>query len=63
MSQDIPESVENFFQTLKAQGAAELTIRNYRCDLVHFVRWFEGSTEEPFSPAAITPTDLTAVRM
>src|SRR5215210_1912603 len=62
MSQDTPESVENFFEALKAQGSAELTIRNYRSDLAHFVTWFEGSTAEPFSPAAITPTDIRDYR-
>src|SRR5215204_2279719 len=62
MSQHTPQSVEQFFQALSDQGAAELTIRNYRSDLVHFVRWFEGSTAEPSSPAAITPTDIRDYR-
>jgi site-specific recombinase XerD len=62
MSQTTPESVERFFQALSDQRAAELTIRNYRSDLVHFVRWFEGSTAEPFSPAAITLADIREYR-
>src|SRR6185295_7569196 len=62
MSPETPESVEQFFQALSLQGAADLTIRNYRSDLVHFVHWFEGSTTEPFSPAAITPTDIRDYR-
>ncbi len=62
MSQHTPESVEHFFQNLSLQGAAGLSIRNYRSDLAHFVRWFEGSTAEPFSPAAITPTDIRDYR-
>jgi site-specific recombinase XerD len=62
ISQTTPESVDRFFQALSAQGAAELTIRNYRSDLVHFVRWWAGSTAEPFSPAAIRPTDIRAYR-
>src|SRR5215212_4633624 len=62
MSQQTPESVEHFFQALSLQGAAELTIRNYRSDLAHFVRWFADSTAEPFSPAAITPTDIRDYR-
>src|SRR5829696_7230088 len=62
MSHETPESVEEFFQALSLQGAADLTIRNYRSDLVHFVRWFAGSTAEPFSPAAITPTDIRDYR-
>ena len=56
------ESVEQFLQTLALQGAAELTIRNYRSDLVHFSRWFEGSLGEPFSPSSITPTDIRDYR-
>src|SRR5215210_6068819 len=62
MSQDTPKSVEQFFQALQSQGAAELTIRNYRSDLAHFGKWFEGSNAEPFSPAAITPTDIRDYR-
>jgi site-specific recombinase XerD len=62
MPQDTPEAVELFLQTLSDQGAAELTIRNYRSDLLHFARWLAGPTAKPFSPAAITPTDIRAYR-
>src|SRR3954463_9943360 len=62
MRHETPQSVEQFFQALGLQGAAPLTIRNYRSDLVHFVHWFEGSTAEAFSPAAITPTDIRDYR-
>src|SRR5215213_2307110 len=62
MSQDTPESITTFLQALTLQGAAELTIRNYRSDLISFARFFEGSTAEPFSPPAITPTDIREYR-
>jgi site-specific recombinase XerD len=62
MKNSTPGSVENFFQALSVQGAADLTIRNYRSDLVRFVQWFEGSTADSFSPAAITPTDIRDYR-
>src|SRR5215208_6802499 len=62
MSQDTPESITHFLQALPPQGAAALTIRNYRSDLVSFARFFEGSTAEPFSPRSITPTDIREYR-
>jgi site-specific recombinase XerD len=62
MSQDTPESVQDFLQALAMQGAAALTLRHYRFDLLHFARFLEGSTGEPFSPAAITPTDIRDYR-
>src|SRR5215208_2164617 len=62
MSQDTPESITHFLQALPPQGAAALTIRNYRSDLVSFARFFEGSTAESFSPSSITPTDIREYR-
>src|ERR1044072_676917 len=62
INQDTPESITTFLQALALQGAASLTIRNYGSDLVHFNKWFEGSTAEPFSPSAITPTDIRDYR-
>src|SRR5215207_1035045 len=62
MPPDTSESVEHFVQALSDQGAAELTIRNYRSDLLHFARWLAGPTAKPFSPAAITPTDIRDYR-
>lgn len=38
------------------------TLVNYRSDLLHVARWFEGSRGELFSAAAITPTDLRDYR-
>jgi hypothetical protein len=58
MRHETPQSVEQLFQALSDQSAAELTTRNYRSDRTHFVRWSEGTTTELFSPAAITPTDI-----
>jgi site-specific recombinase XerD len=62
MSQDTPESITTFLQALALQGSAELTIRNYRSDLVSFARFLEGSTAESFSPSSITPTDIRDYR-
>ena len=35
-----------------------LTIKNYRCDLAAFARWFRDTTGDELTPAHITPTDL-----
>src|SRR5687767_8047405 len=62
MRQDTPESLDNFLQALALQGAAPLTLRHYRFDLLHFAHYLEGSLGEAFSPAAITPTDIRDYR-
>src|SRR6476620_1992335 len=62
MSQDQPESVDNFCKELERQQASELTIRNYRSDLLSFARWFETTLGESFSPTAVTPTDIREYR-
>jgi site-specific recombinase XerD len=61
-SQTVANPIELFFTDLERQEASALTIRNYGSDLAHFSRWFEGSNGEPFSPAAITPSDIRDYR-
>ena len=61
MSQGTLESITNFLQALTLQGAAELTIRNYRSDLLSFARFSEGSTAEFFSPT-VSPTVTVPAR-
>jgi site-specific recombinase XerD len=58
MSQNAADAIDRFLEDLERQEASALTIRNYRSDLQHFGRWFAGSAGEPFSPAALTPTDV-----
>src|SRR5438067_13318622 len=62
MSQKQPDTLGNFFMELGRQEASELTIRNYRSDLAHFSRWFEGSLGEPLSPSVVAPTDIRDYR-
>src|SRR6059058_3088914 len=62
MSQKQPDTVDHFYKELERQEASALTIRNYRSDLAHFTRWFEGSLGEPFSPTSVTPTDIRDYR-
>src|SRR5687767_6257073 len=54
--------IDAFLKDLERQESSALTIRNYRSDLLHFSRWFEGTLGEPFSPAALTPTDIRDYR-
>src|SRR5436190_1809251 len=51
-----------FVQDLQRQEAATKTVVNYRSDLLCFARWFHGVNDEPFSAAAVTPTDLRDYR-
>src|ERR1043165_9225028 len=62
MRQSTPQPVDDFLEALQLQGASALTLRHYRFDLVHFARWFASSLGEPFSPAAMTPTDVRDYR-
>jgi site-specific recombinase XerD len=62
MSQSTPHPIDQFLKDLERQESSRLTILNYRSDLNHFSRWFEGSNGEPFSPAALTPTDIRDYR-
>src|SRR5437762_5417874 len=51
-----------FVEELRRQDVARKTLFNYRSDVGLFARWFEGSRGEPFSAAAVTPTDIRDYR-
>jgi site-specific recombinase XerD len=57
-----PEEVGVFVQDLERQEVAAKTRLNYRSDLRCFARWFIGVDDEPFTAAAVTPTDLRDYR-
>ena len=61
-SRAIPNDIERFTDELRRQDLARKTLVNYRSDLLNVARWFEGSRGEPFTAAAITPTDLRDYR-
>ena len=44
------------------QDRAALTISGYLSDLRLFVRWFEQTNDETFTPQAVTPTDVREYR-
>ena len=58
MPQTMTDDIADFLTELARQEVAEKTIRAYCSDLAHVARWFEGATGEPFSAAALTPTDV-----
>jgi integrase/recombinase XerC len=51
-------AVEDFVHHLTRAERSPLTIKNYRCDLAAFARWFRDTTGDELTPALITPTDL-----
>lgn len=51
-----------FSQALQAEGKSDLTVKHYLSDLRQFATWFEGSTGEPFAPAALTGIDVVSYR-
>src|SRR3954454_14614093 len=51
-----------FVEELRRQDVAHKTLVNYRSDVGQFARWFEGSRGEPFTAAAVTPTDIRDYR-
>lgn len=56
------ETLEAFRTHLVNQDRSQLTINGYLADLEHFGRWFEQTNGEPFSPQAVTPTDVREFR-
>jgi site-specific recombinase XerD len=62
ISQTTTPEVRDFLADLQRQETTPLTIKTYASDLRSFVRWFSGSTGEPFSSRAVTPTDLRDYR-
>ncbi len=62
MTPDTSPEVGLFVQDLQRQEVAAKTVVNYRSDLRCFARWFHGVNDEPFTAAAVTPTDLRDYR-
>jgi site-specific recombinase XerD len=62
MTQTVTADTADFLTELSREEIAATTIRSYHSDLAHFARWFEGSTGEAFTAAAVTPTDLRDYR-
>ncbi len=56
------ESLEAFRTYLVNQDRSSLTVNGYLADLKHISRWFEQTNGEPFSPQALTPTDIREYR-
>src|SRR5436305_8283005 len=54
--------VASFIEELRCQETAAKTWQNYCSDLVCFGRWFAGTNDEPFTAAAVTPTDIREYR-
>lgn len=61
-SRATPDDIARFVDELRRQDVAPKTLVNYRSDLLHVARWFEGSRGEPFAAVAVTPTDLRDYR-
>ena len=57
-----PEELEHFLDDLVRQEPSPHTLASYRLDLSHFARWFAQTNDEPFSSAAVTPTDVREYR-
>src|SRR5829696_3508402 len=62
MHDDTPQEVQAFLTDLARQEVASLTLTSYRSDLALFARWFTGTNAEPFTAAAVTPTDVRDYR-
>src|SRR5687768_6952483 len=60
--QTIPRQIQQYLTELTLQGKPQTTIRSYGYDLLAFSRFFESVSTEPFSAAAITPTDIRDYR-
>src|SRR5829696_8843301 len=62
MHDDTPQEVIDFLTDLGRQEVAPLTLTSYQSDLLLFARWFTGTNAEPFTAAAVTPTDVRDYR-
>ncbi|MBN2147995.1 MAG: tyrosine-type recombinase/integrase [Anaerolineales bacterium] len=56
---DILQAFETYLQN---QDRADLTVKGYRSDVLHFIRWFEQTNGETFTLAGVTPTDVREYR-
>jgi site-specific recombinase XerD len=62
MTHDTTDELPLFLAELQRREASPLTIRAYRQDLTTFGRFFQQTTGEAFTAAAVTPTDLREYR-
>lgn len=53
---------EDFERYLMEKDSSLATVRGYLSDLPIFVRWFEQTNGETFSPKAVTPADIREFR-
>ena len=51
-----------FLASLAREDLSPATLRGYRYDLRHFLRWHWGVTETPFAPDRLAEYDLIAYR-
>src|SRR3954465_12701081 len=62
MSQSTTDPVVDFLADLTREEVSPQTLKAYRIDLAHFAKWFESSLDEPFTPQAVTRTDVRDYR-
>jgi site-specific recombinase XerD len=62
MSQSITDPIADFLSDLAREEVSPQTLKAYRIDLAHFAKWFESSLDEPFTPQAVTRTDVRDYR-
>src|SRR6266516_2894634 len=62
MSQSTTDPVADFLADLTREEVSPQTVKAYRIDLAHFATWFESSLPEPFTPQAVTRTDVRDYR-
>lgn len=56
------ETLQRFRAWLEAQDRSPRTVQAYLSDLAHFARWFAQTNDRPFTPEAVTPTDVLEYR-
>ena len=56
------EILQAFETYLQSQDRADLTVKGYRSDVVHFAHWFEQTSGETFTLPGVTPTDVREYR-
>jgi site-specific recombinase XerD len=57
-----PSWLTRFLASLAREDLSPATLRGYRYDLRHFLRWHRGVTEAPFAPDRLAEYDLIAYR-
>jgi site-specific recombinase XerD len=62
MSQSTTDPVADFLADLAREEVSPQTRKAYRIDLAQFQKWFESSLDEPFTPQAVTRTDVRDYR-